>query len=70
MYQMNKTGYRTDTQYEPSFFKFPVGIYMCTHTHTQKTGKIIPQNDLLFPTCHNYFFPKHLSSSQIFYSDH
>ena len=35
MYQMNKTGYRTDTQYEPSFFKFPVGIYMCTHTHTE-----------------------------------
>ena len=21
MYQMNKTGYRTDTQYEPSFLK-------------------------------------------------
>lgn len=55
MYQMNKTGYRTDTQYEPSFLKFPVGIYM--YTHTEITGKIIHQNDLLFPRCHNYFFP-------------
>lgn len=34
MYQMNKTGYRTD-KYKPSFLKFPVGIYMYTHTHTE-----------------------------------
>ena len=35
--------------------KFPVSIYM--YTHTQKTGKITHQNELLFSRCHNYFFP-------------